>query len=150
MLWYQLDRRRGHDPENPPKHEGGEVVRVQALAALMGGCTSAVFTNPLDVLKTRLQVRLALILTGDGKTVTHSNASGLMLNAASLQDIRQYCVSEMLRRVTGKRHWQFDLDLQSRCTAVNLAASCCTLQSSVQTNRPQACRWTVFRQRSST
>jgi len=32
------------------------VVGVQAAAALMGGCTSAVLTNPLDVVKTRLQV----------------------------------------------------------------------------------------------
>ena len=55
-LWYQLDRRRGFNPEDPPKHEGSEVVRVQALAALLGGCTSAFLTNPLDVVKTRLQV----------------------------------------------------------------------------------------------
>ena len=57
-IWYQLDRRRGFNPDKPPKHEGSEVVRVQALAALLGGCTSALLTNPLDVVKTRLQVSL--------------------------------------------------------------------------------------------
>lgn len=56
-IWYQLDRRRGvEDPSQPQEHSEAEVVAVQALAALLGGCTSAVFTNPLDVIKTRLQV----------------------------------------------------------------------------------------------
>ena len=53
-IWYQLDRRRGVDPDTS-KHEGTEVVFVQAAAALLGGCTSAFLTNPLDVVKTRLQ-----------------------------------------------------------------------------------------------
>ena len=57
-IWWQLDRRRGNDPENPPKHNASEVVGVQVLSALLGGCTSAVLTNPLDVVKTRLQVPL--------------------------------------------------------------------------------------------
>jgi len=56
FLWNQLDRRRGFSPAAAPRHEGPQVVGVQAAAALMGGCTSAVLTNPLDVVKTRLQV----------------------------------------------------------------------------------------------
>ena len=57
-IWYQLDRRRGVDPDTS-KHEGTEVVLVQAAAALLGGCTSAFLTNPLDVVKTRLQAWLS-------------------------------------------------------------------------------------------
>lgn len=38
---------------------GWEVAGVQAGSAVLAGVTSALLTNPLDVLKTRLQVRLA-------------------------------------------------------------------------------------------
>jgi solute carrier family 25 protein 44 len=36
----------------------GQVVAVQTVSAVLAGCTASLATNPLDVVKTRLQVRL--------------------------------------------------------------------------------------------
>ncbi|PRW59482.1 solute carrier family 25 member 44 [Chlorella sorokiniana] len=50
VLWHQVDRLRGHH-----WHSEGEILAVQGAAGILTGCTSAFLTNPLDVVKTRLQ-----------------------------------------------------------------------------------------------
>lgn len=50
VLWHQVDRVRGHH-----WHSEGEILAVQGAAGILTGCTSAFLTNPLDVVKTRLQ-----------------------------------------------------------------------------------------------
>ncbi len=40
-----------------PLRRPNELYAVQTGAALLAGCTSATLTNPLDVIKTRLQVQ---------------------------------------------------------------------------------------------
>ncbi len=50
VLWHQVDRLRGHH-----RHSEGEILAVQGAAGILTGCTSAFLTNPLDVVKTRLQ-----------------------------------------------------------------------------------------------
>lgn len=50
VLWHQVDRARGHH-----WHSEGEILAVQGAAGILTGFTTAVLTNPLDVVKTRLQ-----------------------------------------------------------------------------------------------
>ena len=56
--WPQVDKWRGVSAAELP-HRSSEILGVQTAAALCAGCTSATLTNPLDVVKTRLQVRAA-------------------------------------------------------------------------------------------
>jgi solute carrier family 25 protein 44 len=60
-IWHQVDRLQGGPaPGGAPRQRGeGELLGVQAVAGVVTGCTSAVLTNPLDVVKTRLQTRAA-------------------------------------------------------------------------------------------
>jgi len=58
----QVDRWRGREgaadaAAAPPLRAPRELCAVQTGAALLAGCTSATLTNPLDVIKTRLQAR---------------------------------------------------------------------------------------------
>lgn len=56
--WPQVDKWRGVSATELP-HRSSEILGVQTASAVCAGCTSATLTNPLDVVKTRLQVRAA-------------------------------------------------------------------------------------------
>ena len=53
-LWQALDDTAAMTHNAP--HTGAQIFGVQTAAALAAGCTSAILTTPLDVVKTRLQV----------------------------------------------------------------------------------------------
>ena len=56
-LWHQYEGLTGRQASGELQaRSSSEVVAVQTSAALLAGCTSAILTNPLDVVKTRLQV----------------------------------------------------------------------------------------------
>ena len=56
-LWHQYEQITGsHASGALQARSSKEVLTVQTMSALLAGCTSAVLTNPLDVIKTRLQV----------------------------------------------------------------------------------------------
>lgn len=56
-IWQQYESLTGsHASGSLQARSSKEVFTVQTLSALLAGCTSAVLTNPLDVIKTRLQV----------------------------------------------------------------------------------------------
>ncbi|KAK9811231.1 hypothetical protein WJX72_000390 [[Myrmecia] bisecta] len=63
VIWSQVDKIMPEDDlpqltgldHTPAIHSASLVFGVQTCAGLLAGCTSAVLTNPLDVVKTRLQ-----------------------------------------------------------------------------------------------
>ena len=56
-LWHQYEGFTGRQASGELQARSpSEVVAVQTSSALLAGCTSAILTNPLDVVKTRLQV----------------------------------------------------------------------------------------------
>lgn len=56
-LWHQYEGLTGRQASGELQARSpSEVVAVQTSSALLAGCTSAILTNPLDVVKTRLQV----------------------------------------------------------------------------------------------
>lgn len=58
-LWHQYNAITGWRAEGELQARSPtEVVAVQTSSALLAGCTSAILTNPLDVVKTRLQVAI--------------------------------------------------------------------------------------------
>lgn len=56
-LFYHIDRFRSSTTADDAvmDRSEGEILTVQAISGLLTGCTSAGLTNPLDVVKTRLQ-----------------------------------------------------------------------------------------------
>ena len=63
VLWHQLDKfqsktqKMNRDGDDGVERSSGEILRVQIVAGVLTGCTSAALTTPLDVIKTRLQTR---------------------------------------------------------------------------------------------
>lgn len=58
-IWHQYEGLTGRHAEGEMQARSPtEVVAVQTSSAVLSGITSAVLTNPLDVVKTRLQVAL--------------------------------------------------------------------------------------------
>ena len=56
-IWQQYESLTGsHASGSLQARSSREVLTVQTMSALLAGCTSAILTNPLDVIKTRLQV----------------------------------------------------------------------------------------------
>ena len=55
-VWHQLDRRWQASSGKPIDRTSNRILSVQTFSGMLAGCTSAVLTNPLDVVKTRLQV----------------------------------------------------------------------------------------------
>ena len=64
-------------PPSPLYHSSGEILAVQTASALAAGCTSAVLTTPLDVVKTRLQV------SGSATGSSGGGASGATSSSAA-------------------------------------------------------------------
>ena len=72
VLWHQVDLLRGHH-----LHSEGEILGVQTAAGVLTGCTSAVLTNPLDVVKTRLQTAGAAGAAGSAAIASGPAAAGV-------------------------------------------------------------------------
>lgn len=76
-LWHQYERLTGRHAEGQmAARSSSEVAAIQTSSALLAGCTSAVLTNPLDVIKTRLQV--AIRQKGTGKPTFRAIAQKLI------------------------------------------------------------------------
>jgi solute carrier family 25 protein 44 len=59
LLWSWVDRYRGvqHASMHDAVRSEREIVCVQVLSGIVTGCTTSFLTNPLDVVKTRVQTR---------------------------------------------------------------------------------------------
>ncbi|KAG2501014.1 hypothetical protein HYH03_000834 [Edaphochlamys debaryana] len=97
-----------------PAHSTGEVVGVQVLSSVLAGCTSSLFTTPLDLIKTRIQVSYKhdgatpsflevakQIAREDGPAGFLRGAVPRMLNA-SLWGTCMVSVYEYLKRICAK------------------------------------------------
>lgn len=59
VLWHQVDKVAMFRPEGAVERSSGSILGVQVVAGILTGCTSASLTNPLDVIKTRIQTAKA-------------------------------------------------------------------------------------------
>ena len=98
LIWQNLDRRgeataTAASPASPTStsssppplsHSSGEILAVQTASALAAGCTSAVLTTPLDVVKTRLQVSGSSGSGGGGGSGSGATAPTKAPSAASV------------------------------------------------------------------
>ena len=59
LVWSGVDRCQGvtHTSMHHSVRSEGEILMVQVASGVMTGCTTSFLTNPLDVIKTRVQVR---------------------------------------------------------------------------------------------
>ena len=59
LLWSGVDHYRGvaHTTMHDAVRSEGEILMVQIASGVVTGCTTSFLTNPLDVIKTRVQVR---------------------------------------------------------------------------------------------
>jgi solute carrier family 25 protein 44 len=59
LLWSAVDSYRGvaHATMHDAVRSEGEILMVQIASGVVTGCTTSFLTNPLDVIKTRVQVR---------------------------------------------------------------------------------------------
>ena len=59
LIWSGVDRYRGvaHTTMHEAVRSEGEILMVQIASGVVTGCTTSFLTNPLDVIKTRVQVR---------------------------------------------------------------------------------------------
>lgn len=87
LLWEQLPSSWTQPQTNDSSSSGGlapstgVVVAVQTTASVLSGCTASVLTNPLDLVKTRLQV------LGDGSGRGTSRPSSCKILRSSLHSV---------------------------------------------------------------
>lgn len=55
LIWNRFYHQFDHSPGSY-NHQTWEVALVQSMSAALAGCTSGILTNPLDLVKTRMQV----------------------------------------------------------------------------------------------
>lgn len=58
IIWHQLETFGVVSAERGQSPSPGGIIGVQVVSGVLTGCTSATLTNPLDVVKTRIQTRV--------------------------------------------------------------------------------------------